>query len=348
MKPADLSSDLIETTAAQWVARRDAGLTPPEETDFSRWLETDERHAAAFARFEATWLAVSQPHRTGAGSALAGELAALRRRRRIRRLRMAGIAAAVLLAAGLLWNPGGSRDAAPAGSRVVLLTPEVQTLADGSVVELKPGAKIAVEFTAALRRVRLVQGEAYFSVMKNPARPFVVTAATGVEMRAVGTAFSVQRGESSVGLLVTEGRVSVNRSSDSDTVAAGASSPLPTQPAPLALVDAGQRLDVDSGVPLPASLPVNAVSTDELAERLAWRAPLAEFSGTPLGDVVTFINRHTRTRYVIDDAELARVPLSGMIPLEDGAAFVRMLETGFGIQAERREAGVIFLRKASH
>lgn len=347
MKRADANSDLIETTAAQWVARRDAGLTPAEEENFSRWLQEDARHAAAFTRFDETWLAVSRPRRTGGSLALAGELAALRRRRRTRILGAGGIAAVVLLAVGLLWGPRDGRGSAPAASRVVLLTPEVQTLPDGSVVELKPGAKIAVEFTAAFRRVRLMQGEAYFAVVKNPARPFVVVAAAGIEMRAVGTAFAVQRSEGSVGLLVTEGRVSVDRSPAPGTVATVAPSASTVQPASLVLVDAGHRLEIDSSVPPAGPLQVNPVSADELAERLAWRTRLAEFSGAPLGEVVAFINSHTRARYVIEDAELARVPLSGVFRLEDSAAFVLMLETGFGVQAERREAGVIFLRKAS-
>ncbi len=69
--------------------------------------------------------------------------------------------------------------------------PERRELPDGSVVDLKPGAEIAVEFTPALRRVTLRAGAAHFAVVKNPARPFVV-AVGDVEMRAVGTEYSVQ------------------------------------------------------------------------------------------------------------------------------------------------------------
>src|SRR5437660_1453063 len=76
-------------------------------------------------------------------------------------------------------------------SSAVVLRPEKQILADGSVVELKSGAEIAVDFTGAYRRVALKRGEAHFQVA-HQSRPFVVTAGP-IEFRAVGTAFAVHR-----------------------------------------------------------------------------------------------------------------------------------------------------------
>ena len=50
---------------------------------------------------------------------------------------------------------------------------------------------------------------------------------------------------------------------------------------------------------------------------------------------------------MIEDSELARVTLSGVLRLDDGAAFVRMLEAGFGVRAETRGTGVVVLHKSS-
>lgn len=251
-----------------------------------------------------------------------------------------------MLVAGYLWSPRFARDAGERGRSTVLLTPEIQTLSDGSVVELKTGAEIAVEFTAALRRVRLVRGEAHFTVTKNRARPFVVVAA-GIKVRAVGTAFSVNRHESSVALLVTEGRVSVDRTPAPDSIDVSRSPPgAVAEVVPLAFVDAGHQTEIDSIKLSSEPLHVEAISAIDLAERLAWRVPRAEFSGTPLAEVVAVINRHTHERFVIEDPELAQVPLSGLFRLEDGAAFQRLMETGFGVQAEHRSDGVIVLRKS--
>src|SRR3546814_19731421 len=46
----------IEAEAAAWVVRLDAGpLDPTEQRAFEAWLETSERHAAAFAFARTTW-----------------------------------------------------------------------------------------------------------------------------------------------------------------------------------------------------------------------------------------------------------------------------------------------------
>lgn len=65
-------------------------------------------------------------------------------------------------------------------------------LPDGSQVWLNSGSKItyAKDFGAAIREVNLV-GEAFFDVVKNPAKPFVIHA-RNVNIRVVGTAFNVK------------------------------------------------------------------------------------------------------------------------------------------------------------
>jgi transmembrane sensor len=84
---------------------------------------------------------------------------------------------------------------------------ESHALPDGSLVELKEGSRIAVDFSAEQRQVRLV-GEAHFQVARDAARPFVVNA-QGVMVRAVGTAFSVRVDSDEVQVLVTHGSVHV-------------------------------------------------------------------------------------------------------------------------------------------
>lgn len=86
------------------------------------------------------------------------------------------------------------------------LGPATRVLADGTVVELNDAAIIVADYTATERRVRLERGEAHFTVTKDAARPFTVTAA-GVAVRAVGTAFNVRLADSAVEVLVTEGQV---------------------------------------------------------------------------------------------------------------------------------------------
>src|SRR5258708_76358 len=60
MKPAvngnaDPEMMAIAQAAAEWRARHDAGLAPPGERQFIRWLEADERHAKLFSQMDTTW-----------------------------------------------------------------------------------------------------------------------------------------------------------------------------------------------------------------------------------------------------------------------------------------------------
>lgn len=279
------------------------------------------------------------------------------RRRRQRRIRAAtGATLALLIAvfAGYaVFERKAPTDVARASSAVVT-RPERQVLADGSVVELKDGAEIALNYTEAFRRVTLVRGEAHFQVAKNPQRPFVVLAG-GVEVCAVGTAFSVQRGETAVEVLVTEGRVAVEQVSPPSPTAptVGAIAPqassLPSYP--LALVDAGSRLVVgvssDATPAAPAPVPlVRVVSGKELSELLAWRMPRLEFSATPLPEVIAMMNQHSRMQLVLSDSGLRNVHLSGMLRADDIDTLLRLLEEEHGIKAVRRGDSEFVLSRA--
>lgn len=73
MKPAqgrfsrrrDASSEAVQTTAADWLARRDEGLTADEQAQFSEWLLADARHVAAVREIEAAWRFMQKPRFTG-------------------------------------------------------------------------------------------------------------------------------------------------------------------------------------------------------------------------------------------------------------------------------------------
>jgi transmembrane sensor len=232
-------------------------------------------------------------------------------------------------------------------SSIAITQPERRVLADGTVVEYPSGTELAVDFSSPLlRRVTLRKGEAHFEVASNPARPFVVNAA-GVDFRAVGTAFSVQVGTAAVEVLVTEGRVAVE---DSSTVAN--SSPAVEEPASSApaLVSAGHRLSVAIAVqPRQVALVPESCSAAEIERRLAWRSPRIEFSDVPLRDVVAAINGFSAERggaqFTLADPALGGTRMSGIFRVDDAQAFIGILESGFGISAERREGQSIVLRK---
>ena len=334
----------VRRAASDWVARRDSGLSAAEEEAWHAWLAADPRHREAYDRYAALWGRLDRPREVGAGTQLQRDVALASRGRRRRGVRAAGLASLVaLVSATAMWSLWRSDSPTPTAPSLVAITrPERLVLPDGSVLEHPRGAQVEVDFgSPLLRRVALGRGEIHVEVAADPARPFVVSAA-GVEFRAVGTAFSVRLGNSSVELLVTEGRVAV----DSRVGDRAALPPVASAAAPL--VVAGQRLAVETAGGVTVSAPESCPPA-EMARRLAWRSPRAEFTNLPLREVVAALNAFGEgagaPRYVIEDAELAATRLTGLFRADDPDAFVGILEGGFGLVAERRGSRDIILRR---
>lgn len=262
-------------------------------------------------------------------------VAARVRHRRNRRWQSAGAVAGVLLVSFVLWwarGPAAAGSLARAPEAAVTLLPGRQVLPDGSIVELKGDAKIEIAFERAVRRVALVRGEAHFDVAKNPNRPFVVQA-RGIDVRAVGTAFSVQLRTTEVEVLVTHGVVAVEQA-DAASQRAAVSAPVEVSK-PLARLSAGNRVVVPLAKATPENLAVVPVSEAEMTDRLAWRVPRLNFSGTPLAEAIALIGRHGGVHLVLGDPTLGNVQVSGVLRADNVDSLLRMLEVNYAITAER-------------
>ena len=271
---------------------------------------------------------------SGAAPQVVAQLAARRRSRQRRRFTVAAGAAAIFALTAVIWQrtPAPTTAASSNPSGLTVSAPARRELPDGSVVDLKPGAEIAVEFSPALRRVVLRAGEAHFAVAKNPMRPFVV-AVGGVEVRAVGTEFSVQARANAVDVLVTEGRVAVDHASEQAFVSAGE----------LAVVT------ITESMTTPA-IKVAAIAVAEQGQRLAWRVPRLDFSGTPLGEVVAQFNTHRRSGESpvprLDLAPgLARLQVSGNLRADDTESLLLLLKNEFGIVGRPASDGTVQLAR---
>ncbi|MGH7947380.1 MAG: FecR family protein [Opitutaceae bacterium] len=342
----DIPSD-IEAAASAWIARRDAGMTPAEIEEFLRWKDVPE-HAAVLARHEKTWSFFERPAQRGQGASLVQKVRVRAARRRRRRAGATLAAAAVLVVAGFVWRRPPTLTAPVASvapPTAVVLLPETRALPDGSKAELRPGAEFVAEFTPDTRRILLRKGEAHFQVVSDPARPFIV-AVSGVEVRAVGTAFAVELAETAVAVLVTEGSVKVDRPARSGgvTVPERVPTPAPAQPQTLGSVDAGSRLVVELASTSTAPI-ISPVSEREVAERLAWRAPRLEFTGARLADAVALMNRYNTVKLVIDDRGIEDLEVSGFFRSDNITTFLHLLEQGLGIKSEAR-GNTVRLRKA--
>lgn len=276
--------------------------------------------------------------RSGRAEDVMRRTAARVRRRRVQAL-ATGLGLVVMgVGSWLAWfhaSPAAATTPATLIAPTVVSSIETRTLADGTVVELGRGAQMVVEYSAAKRRVTLVRGNAHFEVAKDANRPFVV-AAGDIEARALGTAFAVQLSPSTVEVLVTHGTVRVDRPR--------ASSPATDAKPPETVLQAGNRVVVGfaGGDALP--LVVETVSGLEESERLAWRVPLLEFSGTPLSEVILNFNRHGRSQLIFGDDSIRGLQLSGVLRADNTELLLRLLKIEFGIQADREGDRVVLRR----
>lgn len=324
--------------ASLWLARRDRGLTPAEQDDYMQWLAAEPRHTEAMMQHAAALermmhLYEWQPvHTTEANAAL---FAPPTRRRwwpwAAGGALAAAAAVAVMLSVGR-WSRGPT--APPAKS--YLQVNERLALPDGSRIELKDGSKVVVQYSDRERRVKLTGGEAQFSVWQDATRPFVVEAG-GIEVRAVGTVFNVRLENRAVEVLVTEGRVKVNR----EPLAATAGGSVAE-----VMLAAGEQTAVPLAVDAVQAAPVVVPATSEqITQSLAWQTPRLQFFETPLAEAVAEFNRLNRFQIVIGDAELGRRLIGGTFRPDNVEGFVRLLETTLGVRSDRRGDHETVLRR---
>lgn len=344
-------ADAVERAAAEWSLRVQSGLRNDEQREFEAWLERDPRHAAVFAEMDETAQLLDRlrdPALAGSNvvpfeAPFVADVAPVSARRR-GLWPVAIAAAAVLVMAGLL---GGriwpARDNYAASFATEVGASRTINLPDGSVVQLNTDSVVEATYSPRERRVRLKRGEAFFSVAKNPQRPFWVDADT-VSVRAVGTAFNVRFRSQSVQVLVKEGKVSLNQTA---TAAPAPTVPHAVVPAPAHFLVAGEQATVELPAEGSQGLPpvvVAAVAAPRLDSALAWQAGRLEFTDTPLAEVVAEFNRYNRHQLTIGDPTLGAEPFGGSFAARGYEAFVEVLEQSFAVVAERGGSETILRR----
>jgi hypothetical protein len=127
--------------------------------------------------------------------------------------------------------------------------------------------------------------------------------------------------------------------------------PPPPKPSPAPLAAPFPGSDVST----PGSPPASAMKTTpppapapagEITRLQAWQPRELEFNDTPLAQVVAEFNSSNRVKLVIDDLQLASLPVGASLHSDNVDGFVRLLEASLRVQAERRADGVIVLRRA--
>jgi transmembrane sensor len=194
-------------------------------------------------------------------------------------------------------------------------------LADGSVVQIDPESRLRVRFEEQTRRVVLDSGRALFRVAKNPERPFLVEA-DSTTVRAVGTAFAVERKQQGVVVTVSEGKVAIERRG--------------AVQAP-AFLTANEQIAVVSGNS------ATAIRKVDSARALAWAEGRLNFENTPVREVVAQFNRYNSIQLHVEDAELASRPISGVFNAANPESFIAFIEATNSVRIERNSDGDIVI-----
>lgn len=207
-------------------------------------------------------------------------------------------------------------------------------LEDGSNVRLNTATVVDVLFSHDERRILLKSGEAYFSVARDPGRPFIVEAERGL-IRALGTAFNVKTSADRVELTVVEGVVEVTNAHP-DAVGRLAIGGISS--APNLRVAGGQSLTYGKSFG-----PVEDIPGQKIRRLTAWQNGRVYFEDMPLKEIVAELNRYTETEIVIAGSGLEGITGGGVFHTRDVGAFLHGLELALPLKVLETQSNIIAL-----
>jgi transmembrane sensor len=168
-----------------------------------------------------------------------------------------------------------------------LAKPKTDTLLDGSIVTLnkKSSLVLSERFNKRERRMTLT-GEAYFEVAHDATRPFVVDV-QDLEVKAVGTAFNIDNTTDVkfISILVTDGKVQVASRVETKFVVKGETA----------------MYDLQTGHIL--------IETKQNDNKFAYKTHQFHFDETPLGSVVSALNKAYNVSIILKNKQLEQCPV---------------------------------------
>jgi transmembrane sensor len=307
----------IAAEAASWIARlHGPSRTPRMERDCLEWQQRSAAHRLAFERCTDTWQDVAQislanAFASGSSKVQAdGAVAGLLRSRWPAAL-AAGVLLSVIVLSVQYWLGLGLHSTGLGEHSLVVLD-------DGTRVSLNTDSRVRVKMGAERRTVDVERGEAYFEVVKDPRRPFVVRAGRS-EVVALGTVFSVRLGtggtqpDAAVAVTLIEGEVTVQATRRSGQASAK-----------VLVLHPGERVRMIAGDGTGGSELSEQVDRPRLEPLVAWKRGEAVFDNVPLSDAIAELNRYNRMPVVIvGDPTIGSLRISGVYRTGDTAGFAR-------------------------
>ncbi|HEY6644424.1 FecR family protein [Povalibacter sp.] len=308
----------VASEAARWFARELRGpLSTEDRSQLDSWLQENADHAHAYEACRqisnSVKLLASDPELRETLTPNAAPTQG--RTTTVRRASFWGsLAASMVIASALGYRLMHYPESAPLTHAYSTAIGEQRTveLLDGSSAQLNTHTKLRMTVGAGYRRIDLEEGEAFFNVTKDPARPFSVLA-MGHSVNAVGTEFNVHLQDDRATVIVLEGIVTV--SSDGRE--------------PIRLT-ANQQLDFTR-----VGNVIGPVSVAQMGRALGWRDGKLSFDAASLGQVLKELNRYSPVPIVLTDQSLSSIQVSGEFETDSIESVLHALQTLFGLQVIR-------------
>jgi transmembrane sensor len=231
-------------------------------------------------------------------------------------------------------------------------------------VQADPETRLVIKFDAHARRVSLESGRALFRVARNRARPFLVRA-DGTLVRAIGTAFGVDKQRQGVVVTVAEGKVAVfptDRVSPADAAPSADVAPQPARAiadvssaqstarspklaAPVQPARADTQLYLTAGqqITMPASGTAEPVRRVDSGRELAWADGRLVFEEETVAAIAEQFNRYNRVQLRVTDEVLASRRVSGVFNASEPESFIAFIQGMTAIRVERGDGEDITL-----
>jgi transmembrane sensor len=292
---------------------------------FEQWIESAPENRRQYDLIETVWehLECLRSH-----PLVDEDLTKLRpaRTRRWGRVLMAAAAVAAATAVGLAFVRLHSSE-----PQVIVTRADQQghfVLADGSTIELNSDTNLEIVYSDETRRVRLLSGQALFTVARDERRPFVVGVHDTV-VRAIGTRFDIYSKDAQVIVGVSEGTVEVSRESQTQNQARVA----PTR------LGAGREMAIDTRQ---SSYAIRSIDIDQVG---LWRFGRIHFRGTALVEAVREFNRYAHAPIVIEDHQLDGLEITGFFNADDSQQFLDALTRAYPVEVHTLADATRAIRK---
>ena len=220
------------------------------------------------------------------------------------------IVSASFLAKSLLYSP-------PEQLSITAQEQSDFTLPDGSVVTLKKGATLKYPEEFEDERRVVFEGEAFFDVVSNPQKPFIINA-DDTETMVLGTSFNLKTATSHTGfeLVLVEGKVSFSTPNEK------------------VVLTPGQRVALG-----PNGLLEKTENTNRNFQ--AWQTGTLVFENAKMSDVFQDIGNAYNVRFEMENAAFASCTLTARYDQEDLDSILNTLEILFNTSFNKQQETIL-------